>query len=177
MKIGHKIKNLRLQNNWTLEELGAKSNLSAGYLSQLERDLTTIGLDTLELLIHSFGITFEDFFKTNYTSTQIVKKNNYFTNTSPDYEVSWLTNDDKNKDMEPQLITLFSKKNSEIIKPFKGDVFGYVTEGNCTIHHDTYSEKIEKGDSFYLISEGNIWLENSGDKNCSVVWITTPPGF
>ena len=40
--IGQKIRELRLQNNLTLKELGQHTGLSVGYLSQLERGLTDI---------------------------------------------------------------------------------------------------------------------------------------
>ena len=40
MDIGAKIKRLRLSNQLTLEELANRSELTKGFLSQLERDLT-----------------------------------------------------------------------------------------------------------------------------------------
>ncbi len=41
MEIGQKIKDLRLKNGLTLEELASRSELTKGFLSQLERDLTS----------------------------------------------------------------------------------------------------------------------------------------
>ena len=41
MKIGKKLKELRTQNGLTLEELANRSELTKGFLSQLERDLTS----------------------------------------------------------------------------------------------------------------------------------------
>ena len=41
MKIGKRLKELRLQNDLTLEELASRSELTKGFLSQLERDLTS----------------------------------------------------------------------------------------------------------------------------------------
>lgn len=39
MEIGKRIKNLRLSKNLTQEELGERTDLTKGYISQLERDL------------------------------------------------------------------------------------------------------------------------------------------
>ena len=39
MEIGEKLRNLRIQKNLTQEELGERTDLSKGYISQLERDL------------------------------------------------------------------------------------------------------------------------------------------
>ncbi len=38
MEIGEKLRNLRIQKNLTQEELGERTDLSKGYISQLERD-------------------------------------------------------------------------------------------------------------------------------------------
>lgn len=40
MEIGEKLRNLRIQKNLTQEELGERTDLSKGYISQLERDLS-----------------------------------------------------------------------------------------------------------------------------------------
>lgn len=48
MKIGKKLKELRTQNGLTLEELANRSELTKGFLSQLERDLTSPNISALE---------------------------------------------------------------------------------------------------------------------------------
>ena len=48
MDIGKKIRQLRLQNDLTLEDLASRSELTKGFLSQLERDLTSPSISTLE---------------------------------------------------------------------------------------------------------------------------------
>jgi len=51
MDIGAKIKRIRLSNQLTLEELANRSELTKGFLSQLERDLTSPSVATLENLL------------------------------------------------------------------------------------------------------------------------------
>ena len=41
MDIGNKIRELRTRKGLTLEELASRSELTKGFLSQLERDLTS----------------------------------------------------------------------------------------------------------------------------------------
>ena len=41
MKIGEKIKRLRIRNQLTQEELANRCELSKGFISQVERDLTS----------------------------------------------------------------------------------------------------------------------------------------
>ena len=53
MNIGAKIKRLRLTNGLTLEELANRSELTKGFLSQLERDLTSPSVATLEDILEA----------------------------------------------------------------------------------------------------------------------------
>ena len=55
MKIGKKLKELRTQNGLTLEELANRSELTKGFLSQLERDLTSPNISALENILEAFG--------------------------------------------------------------------------------------------------------------------------
>ena len=62
MEIGHKIKNLRLEKGLTQEELGERTDLSKGYISQLERDLSSPSMETFFHLLEVLGCTPKDFF-------------------------------------------------------------------------------------------------------------------
>ena len=46
MKIGAKVKELRVQKGLTQEELADRTELSKGFISQLERDLTSPSIAT-----------------------------------------------------------------------------------------------------------------------------------
>ena len=62
MDIGAKIKRIRLSNQLTLEELANRSELTKGFLSQLERDLTSPSVATLENILEALGTNLKDFF-------------------------------------------------------------------------------------------------------------------
>lgn len=63
MKIGEKIKRLRIQHNLTQEELADRCELSKGFISQVERDLTSPSIATLIDILESLGTNLQDFFK------------------------------------------------------------------------------------------------------------------
>lgn len=63
MDIGAKIKRIRLSNQLTLEELANRSELTKGFLSQLERDLTSPSVATLENILEALGTNLKDFFQ------------------------------------------------------------------------------------------------------------------
>jgi len=60
--IGSRIKALRIKNGLTLEELGSRTELTKGFLSQLERNLTSPSLTTLEDIVEALGVSMSRFF-------------------------------------------------------------------------------------------------------------------
>lgn len=61
MKIGEKIKRLRIQHNLTQEELADRCELSKGFISQVERELTSPSIATLVDILESLGTNLQDF--------------------------------------------------------------------------------------------------------------------
>ena len=67
--IGEKIKALRTSQNLTLKQLSEKTNLSTGFLSQMERGMSSIAIDTLEKIAGVLGVSCPAFFQTILRST------------------------------------------------------------------------------------------------------------
>ena len=62
MDIGQKIKELRILRGLTQEELANRCELTKGYISQLENDVTEPSISTLEDILLSLGSSFSEFF-------------------------------------------------------------------------------------------------------------------
>ena len=62
MEIGEKIKRLRLQRGLTQEELADRCELSKGFISLLERDLTSPSIATLNDVLECLGTDLAAFF-------------------------------------------------------------------------------------------------------------------
>lgn len=65
MDIGKKLKELRLKNDLTLGDLASRSELTKGFLSQVERNLTTPSIATLEDILEVLGSNLSEFFHEN----------------------------------------------------------------------------------------------------------------
>ena len=63
MDIGNRIRQLRMKKSLTLEELASRCELSKGFLSQLERNLTSPSINTLEDIAEVLGVSMSNFFK------------------------------------------------------------------------------------------------------------------
>ena len=62
VEIGKKIKQHRLQLDLTQEELAQRTELTKGYISQLENDLCSPSIATLEDILHVLGVSLQEFF-------------------------------------------------------------------------------------------------------------------
>ena len=61
MDIGHRMKELRVHYGLTQQELADRSELSKGFISQLERNLTSPSVGTLLDIIQCLGTTPAEF--------------------------------------------------------------------------------------------------------------------
>ena len=60
--IGAKVKAFRTAKKYTLKQLSEESGLSIGFLSQLERGLSSIAIDSLAKLAAILGVSLSSFF-------------------------------------------------------------------------------------------------------------------
>ena len=177
MDIGAKIKRLRLSNQLTLEELANRSELTKGFLSQLERDLTSPSIATLENILEALGTNLKDFFSEDEDEQIVFSKDDFFENTQDDYKISYIIPNDQKNEMEPILIELKEDKKSMEIDPHDGEEFGYVIQGKVTLVNGEEEYDVKKGETFYL--KGNLphYIINKNDTLAKVIWVSTPPIF
>ncbi len=150
MDIGSKIKRLRQANQLTLEELANRSELTKGFLSQLERDLTSPSVATLEDILEALGTNLQDFFSEKPAEQIVFKKDDFFINEQDDYIISYIIPNAQKNDMEPILIELEKGKQSMTIDPHEGQEFGYVIQGKITLINGDNEYVLKKGETFYL---------------------------
>lgn len=177
MDIGSKIKRLRLANGLTLEELANRSELTKGFLSQLERDLTSPSITTLENILEALGTTLQEFFNEKVAEQIVFKQEDFFINKQDDYTVSYIIPNAQKNEMEPILIELNNDNHSMIIDPHDGQEFGYVIQGKISL---IYGEKIidlKKGETFYIKGGVSHYLKNNSNAASKVIWVSTPPLF
>ena len=70
--IGDKIKRTRLKLGLTQEELAARTELSKGFISQLERNLTSPSIATLIDILEALGTDIADFLTNGDAAEKVV---------------------------------------------------------------------------------------------------------
>ncbi|MGL5268883.1 MAG: helix-turn-helix domain-containing protein [Spiroplasma sp.] len=178
MKIGKKLKNLRIKHNLTMQELADRCDLSKGFISQLEHDLSSPSIDTLVTILDIYDINLSAFFNENEKETKFVFKRYEVSILDEEkYQVKWLISNAQKLNLEPIIITLKSFGTSQIINPFQGQIFGYVLSGKVIVHYGNQNSKIDETESFYIKGNAKHYLENPTNKNSEILWISNPPIF
>ena len=177
MDIGKKLKELRLQNDLTLEDLASRSELTKGFLSQVERNLTTPSIATLEDILEALGTNLSDFFHEGQEKQIVFSAQDFFVDEQEDYQIEWIVPNAQKNEMEPILLTLHPHKNSHTLQSHSGEEFGYVLEGSVTLVRGNKKYKLKSQETFYIDGTSGHYLYNHGSSDAKVLWITTPPMF
>ncbi|MGL5439666.1 MAG: helix-turn-helix domain-containing protein [Filifactoraceae bacterium] len=180
--IGGKVKQLRTQNNMTLKDLSEKTNLSVGFLSQLERGLTSISTDALGSIADVFDIDISYFFiKKKFIESPVVRGyEKEFYVIFPEGCVQYnLSNSLKSKNIFPRLIEILPTATNEQIKSdtHSGEEFIYVLEGVLTVFLNEEPYKLYPGDSIHYSSLDRHYCANYTSKMVKILVVSTPNPF
>ncbi len=179
MNIGMEIKKLRTEKGMTLKELSEKSELSVGFLSQLERGLTTIAVDSLEKLADILEVHLTHFFDYPLKRKDIVLRSyqqELINSVEGGFIKYSLSTNLENKQLVPRLIEILPQKKDEEILSYKheGEEFIYVLEGILTVYVNDMRYEVYPGDSVHINSNvAHNWV-NYTNKKVKLIAVNTP---
>lgn len=177
MKIGNKIREFRTFRGLTQEELANRCELTKGYISQLENDLTEPSISTFEDILLALGTSFKEFFSDDENEKLVFTKEDYFEKEEDSILTKWLVVNSQKNEMEPILIELKPHATTEKDLPHEGEEFGYVLEGEIELFVGNSKNKCKKGETFYFSCNKTHYIRNCSDKVTKVLWISSPPNF
>ena len=177
MDIGAKLKELRILKGLTQEELADRAELSKGFISQLERDLTSPSIATLMDILQCLGTSIGEFFNETPEEQIVFGKTDYFEKHDQELknEIKWIIPNAQKNMMEPILLTLEPGGETYPDNPHEGEEFGYVLQGNISIHIGSKTYKAKKGESCYFVSDKKHYL--SSKAGAVLIWVSSPPSF
>lgn len=179
--IGAKIKKYRKEKKYTLKMLSEQTGLSIGFLSQLERGMTTIAIDSLANVAKVLEVELSDFFESDTKSeidpvvhgydmpiTQVTRQIIQYT----------LSKNVENFDMFPRVSYLLPFSDEEAGEPemykHEGEEFIYVLEGILTLDLDEQHYMLYPGDSIQYSSKVRHNWKNQTSKITKILTINTP---
>ncbi len=177
-QIGAKIRNLRNQNGLTQEELADRTELTKGFISQMERGLPAPSVSTLLDIVECLGTNLSDFFHEENELQIVYPKEDYFEKEDEHKNsITWLIATAQSRSMEPILVQLQPGQSMPEDKPHEGEEFGYVLDGEIRLHYGEDVYTVRKGDSFIFPANRKHKISSACKKVSSILWISSPPSF
>ncbi len=177
MNIGKRIRQLRIRNGLTQEELASRCELTKGFVSQLENELATPSLPALMDIVEALGTNMSAFFSEEKEPQIVFGNEDFFEDDREDYSISWIVPNAQKNTMEPIILTLRPHAGSRTMMPHEGEEFGLVLSGIVTLVNGGKKHRIKKGETFYIKGDQEHSLVNGTSAPAKVLWITTPPLF
>ncbi len=177
MEIGNKIHDLRKTLNLSQEELASRADVTKGYISQLENNLTSPSIATLIDILSALGTSLKDFFNDETDEKIVFHKEDYIEKYDDGYSLTWLVPNAQKNEMEPVIVSISPRSQTLKDNPHEGQEFGYVLEGEIVISYGNKRIKCKKGETFYFTTSQVHYLINPKDKVAKVIWISSPPNF
>jgi len=161
----------------TQEELADRSELSKGFISQLERNLTSPSITTLMDILQCLGTSIGEFFNEAPDEQIVFGKQDYFVKEDTEYknEIKWIIPNAQKNTIEPIYLTLQAGGSTCPDTPHEGEEFGYVLQGAVSIHLGNKTYKAKKGESFYYTADKTHFL--SSKNGATLIWVSSPPSF
>ncbi|MFY0544388.1 helix-turn-helix domain-containing protein [Brevibacillus sp. H7] len=172
MSLGIRLKTIRIDKGYTLQELAERSNVSRSMLSQLERDQKNPTINVLCQIAEALNVTVSQILEQEEAKEVVLIRNRQrpqFHDEETGFRRILLSPAFPSKGLDFLLNILPEGKSTGIIPPHKHPVpeYVYVTQGALQItlgERQTY--QLEAGDSFYFEADVTHRMDNIGVGDC-----------
>ena len=168
----------------TLKELSEKTSLSTGYLSQFERGLTSIAIESLQTISKALDVDMDAFFskpksKIKDESPIIRSYDREIGKISTKIIQYYLVKDVENAAFLPRIYEVMPKDQDAHAKTYvhEGVEFIYILEGILTLNYKNQIYEMYPEDSAYISSEIAHNWENNTNKKVKMLVINYPNQF
>ncbi|MCP4289662.1 MAG: helix-turn-helix domain-containing protein [Gammaproteobacteria bacterium] len=182
IRIGSQIRDLRKSKGITLSVMAEKIGKSVGYMSQIERGVSSLPIPVLQSISEVLGVQITWFFHTdnpiqvdelNYIVRKDARRRLNFTGTGISEE---LLSPRMSGDLL-MILTTFAPgaKSDKTPRKRKGEEAGYIQSGTLDLTIGNKQFSLHEGDSFSIAGSKPHFVYNpSPDQDAIVVWTLTP---
>jgi transcriptional regulator with XRE-family HTH domain len=176
--IGNKIRSIRKEKGFTLENMASRTGLSKGLLSQVERGISQPSLDSLWKITKALEASMVHFFEEiDQKHVHVIRKQKrrhlLFPESTGNFSLLSAGGGAKLAMLEVRLLPGESVK--ETFVQSEGEECLAVIAGMVTVRLGEDEYVLSEGDSLYLASTQSHQMENTGDCEATIIWSVTPP--
>lgn len=162
--IGETVRNIRSQKGITLQNLSTKTGLSTGLLSQFERGISTIAIDSLYKIADVLDTDISSFINSGSNNSNVILRSyepSSLQLTGNHFITKSLANCNDRMDIYPRLISILPQEEIEAVEsyPHNGEEFIYILEGILTFNYNN--------ETFYLYPEDSAHYKSTVPHNWS----------
>ncbi len=176
--IAERIKMLRQAKNLTQEELASRAGLTKGFISQIERNLTSLSVESLIGILDALDEKPSRFFDGALDEKIVFKVKDRVDLEMEDVKAfQILVPAAQNRSMDPALLDLEAGETTPEEEPHEGEEFGFVLAGSVDLVLGGKTLRLKKGECFYFEATKNHYIANRRKKKATVLWVSSPPNF
>ncbi len=181
--VGQEIKDLRRASNVTLSALSEATGLSKGYLSQIERGISSPSIKALHSISRALGVNISWFFPSPSSEEDelkdfIVRRDGRRSLTFESGIKDELLSPNLGRNLELLRCTFAPKSFSgKETYSHRGEEAGFVAAGRLTLWLDGKEIQLLSGDSFAFESTIPHRYANESDEEAVVIWVISPPSY
>ena len=177
--IGARLRAARKDRGWTLEVLASKSGLSTGFLSQVERDLTTLSIVSLSAICQALGVPIESLFS---SSRPIGEAPSAVTRADQQLHIQigaspityrYLSVQLPELPIQELLIAEFPPGCDQQRSSHEGQELGYVLSGSLVLDVQDGQYELKEGDSYRVAPSQTHGYRTSAGEEANVLMAVT----
>lgn len=178
--LGADLRALRKARGLTLVDMAARLDKSVGWLSQVERDISSPGIADLRKMAALLEVSVSSLFRANAVTEEaglIVRRDaRRPLGDRTEGLVEELLSPDLTDDFE--MIHSVFAAGAALAEPVARPTqeVGYVVSGKLDLTIDDNLFHLNPGDSFRIRGERFLWA-NPSDHPCTVIWVIAPPVY
>ena len=175
--IGERISTLRQAKSLTQEELASRANLTKGFISQIERNLTSLSVESLLGILDALDEKPSTFFDEAFEQKIVFKARDRVDLEKEEVSsFQILVPAAQNRLMDPALVALKAGEKLEE-GPHEGEEFGFVVSGGIELSLGVKTYRLKKGECFYFRASKRHHIANRRKTGALVLWVSSPPNF
>ena len=176
--IGDRIRMLRQAKALTQEELASRAGLTKGFISQVERNLTSLSVESLIGILDALDQKISTFFDEAFDEKIVFKVRDRVELEKEDVaHFQILVAAAQNRMLDPALLELNPGQKTEEEEPHEGEEFGFVLSGGVDVVFGAKTYRAKKGECFYFKASRKHLIENRRKTRALVLWVSSPPNF
>ncbi|MBI1873248.1 MAG: cupin domain-containing protein [Acidobacteria bacterium] len=178
MDIGKRIKEFRLAHQLTQQELANRAGVTKGFISLLERNKSSVSLETLSEVLEVLGERISTFFSSDALQPFVFGRHDRTALADQGADkFELLIPGSTTMAMEPCRLVLGAGQRLRLHAAHSGEEFGYVIKGRVAVSLGRRSAVAKAGDAFTYKAQQEHSLQNVGRSAAEVLFVTWPPQF